>query len=150
MRFATGVSYPERPATEIIDLRKGRISVMVYGVNEVGEGAIVLVGIDVGVCVGRSVLVEVVVAVNVGVDVGVFVGVDVLVLGWKGVDEGMVAVAVGVLVAVLVGVMVPVAISGVALIVGVRGVPVSVKVTVGVGVVWAPSGASERAINPRQ
>ena len=42
---------------------------MVYGVNEVGEGAIVLVGIDVGVCVGRSVLVEVVVAVNVGVDV---------------------------------------------------------------------------------
>lgn len=50
----------------------------------------------------------------------------------------------------LVGVMVPVAICGVALTVGVRGVPVMVIVTVGVGVVFEPLGASDSAMNPMQ
>ena len=83
MRFATGVSYPDKPETEIIDLRKGRMSVILpYGVpNAVGEGGVELVGVNVGVLVGRSVPVGVAVAVKVGGEVGIFVDVDVLVFG---------------------------------------------------------------------
>jgi len=157
MRVATGVSYPDKPETEIIDLRNGRISVMFYGFpNAVGEGGIVLVGVGVdeggGVFVGGSVFVGMGVNVKVGVGLGRSVGVGVLVFGWKGVDDGMVAVAVGVKVIVLVEVMVPVTICEVGLMVGVSGVPVSVTVTVtvGVSVVFEPLGASDSAMNPMQ
>jgi hypothetical protein len=156
MRFATGVSYPDKPATEIIDFKKGRMSVIIYGVpNAVAEGDGVLdgVGVDVGggVFVGTSVKVGGGVNVYVGVAVGVLVAVDVLVFGWKGVEDGMVAVAVGVSVTVGVRVMVLVKISGVTLMVGVRGVTVDVVVTEAVGVACElPLGASESAINPMQ
>jgi hypothetical protein len=103
MMAAIGASYPERPGAEIIDFKKGRISVILiqktlkigsllfYPPKAVGEGVGVLVGVDVAMGLdvkgsvdveeGIVVCVDVAVEVNVCVAVDVFVGVKVLVLG---------------------------------------------------------------------
>lgn len=168
MRFATGVSYPDKPATEMIDFRKGRISLILiekdpkgfrYGrtcrfqetplgshiihpPKAVGEGGGVLDGVCVGVKVG------VFDGVRVGVLDGVIVSVGVSVA--EGVKEAVgVAVAVRVGVSVDVGVMVLVKITGVRLRVGVGEMRVSVMVGVCVAVARV-SGAKDSAINPAQ
>ena len=158
MRLATGVSWAETPATEMRDLRKGRMSLISFypPPNAVGDGVTgvgVLVEVDegvMGVLEGVTDGVGVFEGVTLGVMDGVNVKVGVLVLGWKGVSV-MVGVKVGVGEGVSegVGVMVPVKTTGVPLMVGVAGVVVMVSVRVGVAVA-RESGAKESAIKPAQ
>jgi len=78
-----GVSDPERPATEIIDFRKGKISLIIsalkFGEKKSSYGAPSGVNVGEGVVEGGGVLVTVGVNVGLGVIVNVAEGVNVLV-----------------------------------------------------------------------
>jgi hypothetical protein len=113
------------PDVEIMDFRKGRMSVIYGPAGVVGNGVMdgVWVSVGTGVIEGVWVAVGKLVPVGVKVNEGVTVGVEVKVL----VGGGMNAVAVTVLVKVNVAVGVNVAVF-VIVPVTIRGVPLSVAV----------------------